>query len=486
MTKMKQIRKIMLAFPSCTWFNQRNWTLIPYTLALIRAIIPEEYEVDILEPNLENLSVDQVSVRMNRFHPDLIGISCCSIEYSQSAHKLAEIAKAQDPSTIVVLGGVYGTSTPELPMKDKNVDFVILGEGEERFPRFLQMLQKEEIDLTKFDGIAYRKDGQVMINPMNGFIEELDQLPFPAYEKFNYSAYANQSDKFSNVVLPRYYPYAITSSSRGCPFSCIYCCSHYLDGKKARFKSAERVLEEIDWLVSDYGVKEVIFLDDNLILDRGRIERILNCLIERDYDLHWKSVNLAVFLLDEELLELMERSRMYQLILPIESGSQDVLDNILRKPLRLEKALAVIKKAKELNLEIAADFIIGSPGETWSQIKQSVQFAEQIDVDMVSFHIATPLPKSELYDLAKRKGCLDQDFDFGSHKFFGFGRGYITTDEFRPEDLHRLRATAWDRINFTTQRKKERFARMAGVSVMDLEKWREDTIRNNGVYFPKT
>lgn len=482
---MKEIRRIMLAVPSCTWFNARAWTLIPYTLALLRAIIPDEYEVEMLDPNLENLTFEQTSKKIRGFQPDLVGISCISHEYSKSAHQLAELVKTIDPAIIVVLGGVYGTTTPELPMKDKNVDFVILGEGEERFPDFLKMLKEGNKDFTGFDGIAYRKREKVIINPIRHFIENLDALPLPAYEKLDYYAYANKSDKFSNVLLPRYYPYAITSSSRGCPFSCIYCSTHAIDGKKTRFKSATRVLEELDWLVNDYGVKEIIFLDDNLNLNRQRFVQILKGLIKKGYDLHWKSINFTTFLLDDELLELMKASKMYQLILPIESGNQYVLDKILHKPLRLEKALEVIKKAKELKLEVAADFIIGSPGETWDQIRETAQFAEQIDVDIVSFHVATPTPRSELYNIARSQGCLEKGFDFSTHQFFGFGRGYITTGEFNPQDLHMFRAFEWDRINFKTQRKKERFAMMTGISMEKLKMWRRATIQNAGVYFPK-
>ena len=148
---MKKIRKIMLTMPSCSWLNARTWIFPPYTLALLAAVIPDEYEVEILEPNNENLSIEQVSKRIKDFQPDMVGVSCGSLEYSQAAHKLIEVAKTVDPSILIVLGGVYATGTPELPMEDKNVDFVILGEGEERLPKFLQMLKDGNEDFTKFE-----------------------------------------------------------------------------------------------------------------------------------------------------------------------------------------------------------------------------------------------------------------------------------------------------------------------------------------------
>lgn len=482
---MKKIKKIMLAIPNGFWFHIRSFKLIPYTLAILQAVIPDDYEVLLLEPNIDNLSLEAVSDRISKFKPDLVGISGSSLEFAKGVHMLAEAVKKINPETIVVLGGAYPTVTPEYPMEDKNIDFAVLGEGEIRFPKLLEMLNKDDKDFSGFEGLAYRKGDKVVINPIKTFIQDLDALPFPAYEKFNYSSYANKPDRYANTLMPRYYPYAITSGSRGCPFHCIYCHTWAKDGRDVRFKSAERVLEEIDWLVGTHGTRELIFLDDNLIYNRERFIKILKGLIKRDYDLRWKSINLATFLLDDELLELMKESKHYQLILPIESGNEYVLTRILRKPLKLDKARAVIKKAKELKFETCADFIIGIPGETWDQIRDTTNFADEIDVDLVLFHIATPIPKTELYDIARQNNYLPKDFDFRKDKFFGFGRGYITTEQFSPQELHILRAFEWDRINFKTQAKKERYAKMSGITLEELDDWRKNTLRNAGLYFPK-
>ncbi|MBD3307922.1 radical SAM protein [candidate division KSB3 bacterium] len=481
---MHKIRKLMLATPNCTWLNLRPWQIPPYTLGLLRAVIDDTaYEVEILDANLENLTFEQVRNRVHAFGPDLVGVSTMSLEYAKSGHKMIELVKHVDPQILTVMGGVYGTISPEMAIHDPNLDFVILGEGERRFPKLLNILNEKSPDFSDFDGLAYRSQSQVVINPIKTYIEDLDSLPFPAYDKVNFTMFFKQSNKFSNVLLPRYYPYTITSTSRGCPFNCIYCSTHAIDGKRIRYKSAERVLEEIDWLVREYGIKEIIFLDDNLVLNRERFVNILKGLIARDYDLFWKSVNLATFMLDEEILALMKESKTYQIILPIESGNQHVLSNILKKPLDLTKVPAIIDKAKSLDLEIAADFIIGVPGETWDQIQDTIRFAEAIDVDMVSFHIATPLPKTALYELAKERGNLDMAFDVNN--LFGFGRGHITTDQFTPKSLHTLRATEWARINFATQHKRQRFANMAGISLEELETWRQKTLEHAGIFFPE-
>nr|CRH06878.1 conserved protein of unknown function [Include B12 binding domain and Radical SAM superfamily protein domain] [Candidatus Magnetococcus massalia] len=483
---MGHINRVLLAQPNTSWFDKRQWVVPPYTLAILSACIPEKYAKKSLDPSLDDLSLEQTVQQILDFNPDFVGLTCMSLEYARHIHALAEALKKRQPQLIVVLGGVYVTTSPELAMRDRVADFGVMGEGEKRLPQMLEMLDRGETDFSQFDGITYWDGDQQVINKPVALIRPLDEVPFPDHEAIRFHDYFSSNSSYGNVMNARKMPYALTVTSRGCPYECIYCSTHSIDGMKVRLRSAENVLAEIDWLYHEQGVKEILFLDDNLVINRKRFRQILQGLIDRDYDLLWKSMNLATFLLDEEMLEMMAAAKTYQLILPIESGNQYVLDNILKKPLDLKKVMPLVAKGKELGMEIAADFIIGSPGETWDQIRDSCNFADEMDVDMVSFHIATPLPETQMYHLAKDKGYLPEDFSFGDAAMFGFGRGMIETEEFSPRDLHMLRALEWDRINFKTAEKRRRFAKMAGIGVEELKEWRRNTIRNLGVYFPNT
>ncbi|MBF0155013.1 MAG: radical SAM protein [Magnetococcales bacterium] len=482
---MDGINRLLLTMPNTSWFGKRRWVTPPYTLGILSRVVPEPFATAILDPNLDDLSLEETIAWIDRYDPQVVGISCFSLEYAPSVERFVRAIRSSGAGRVVVLGGPYVTTSPELAMREAAVDFAILGEGEQRLPRLLTMLAAGAVDFSGFDGLAYRVGGEVRINPPVTFLNHLDDVPFPDYEKSRFRDYFRSGNAYGNVMNARHEPYAITSTSRGCPYPCIYCSTHAIDGSAIRFRSAENVLAEVDWLYHTYGVREILFLDDNLIFDRRRFRAILDGLVARRYDnLAWKSVNLATFLLTDELLERMWESGCYQLILPIESGNQWVLDTILKKPLKLDKVIPLVKKGRELGFEIASDFIIGSPGESWDQIRDSFRFAEEMDADMVSFHIATPLPRTEMYTLARDGGFLPPDFDFGQTEFFGFGRGCITSDEFRPQDLHMLRALEWDRINFKTPEKKARFARMAGITLEELERWRRNTIHNLGIYFP--
>ena len=365
-------------------------------------------------------------------------------------------------------------------MKDTNVDYWIIGEGEFRLPRLLDELRKSKPDLSSIEGLAYWKDGVAQINPPKGFIEDLDSVPFPDYGNLNLFDYGNRELKYAPQVLSRKFPNAVTITSRGCPYHCIFCASATVTGRKVRYRSAQNVLSEIDMLYQA-GSREIIFVDDNFLGNHKRAIEIMQGILERKYVLTWKCANLAIFLLDKELLVLMKESGCYQMTLSIESGNQYVLDKVLKKPVKLARVPEILDVAKSLGFEIIVNFVIGLPGETWEQIRETFHFAESISVDLVNFHIATPLPKTELMEICLREGYLPEGFDKDESAVFGYAKGLITTTEFTPPELEILRAFEWDRINFSTPKRRATIAKIEGISIEELEQWRIDTRRKCGV-----
>ena len=194
----------------------------------------------------------------------------------------------------------------------------------------------------------------------------------------------------------------------------------------------------------------------------------------------WKCTNVTVWLLDDELLDLMKKSGSYQMTVSIESGNQYVLDRIIKKPLNLKKTLDIVAAARERDFEIIANFVIGFPHETWGQIRETFAYAEVLKADLVNSHIATPLPKTELMDVCVREGYVSER-EARELKGVSYTKGVIATEEFTPQELQILRAYEWDRINFRSEERMARVATIQGISADELTRWRKETRRKLGV-----
>ena len=472
----RRIKRVMLTQPNYSWFSRRARRLLPYNLGLLNAALKKAlYESWIFDPNFQDLSEQAVREELIRTKPDAVGITSFSTEYIRETTRMSQLVKEELPQAIVILGGVLATVLPGKAMEDPNVDCLVIGEGEYRLPRLLHELNSEKCNLSSIDGLVWGQPP--VIQPMKGFISNLDEIDFSDYGNLDLSSYGNYAPKYGHEYRPRQFPFATTLTSRGCPYRCIFCASEVMSGRKVRLRSAANVLEEIDILHRENGIREVIFLDDHFLADRDRAIEIMKGLIDRNYGMTWKCVNVSIWHLDRQLLELMQKSGCYQLTLSPESGSQRVLKRIIKKPVMLDKVPHILGLARRLNFQIVVNFISGFPGETWDQIRQTYKYAESLNVDLVNFHIATPLPKTELMQIALRGGYLRSK---GSKDLYGYTKGVIETPDFTPMELQILRAFEWDRINFSNPVRKSVIAAMEGISLEELEEWRVRTRRNLG------
>ena len=477
-----QLEKFLFIIANTGWFGKRYWLSSPYTLALLTAILKREgYDVGLIDANLENLPEEEVKARVKTFGPNYVLVSGMTLEYKECVHKTFEIVKEISRDIVTILGGIYPTLSIEVAASDSNIDYIIRSEGEERLPELLKEIHGNS-EFNNVDGLAYRKVGEskLTINPVVKRIKDLNQFPLPDYSNFNMDKYLNINQKYTQNFYFKRLPVGQTMTSRGCYYSCAFCSSARIYGYAVVFRSPQHVLAEIDMLVKNYGIKELNIVDDNILINRKYFLELLQGLIDRKYDLQWKNNNMATWLLDDEILEKMKAAGCYQITLSIESGSARSL-KLMKKPVVLEKTYPIIKKIKSLGIELCCRFIIGYPGETWDDIRQTFRYAEEIDVDYVLFSIATPFQNTELYEITKKENLLPADFSFENPKYYGFGKGLITTKEFTPFELEVLRAFEWDRINFNTEAKKKKIAEMVGITLEELEVWRKETRKNTGV-----
>lgn len=339
------------------------------------------------------------------FEPDVIGISWAFSNQEETTKKTSKLCKEINPKVPVVVGGAHPSAVPADTLKNSNIDFVIIGEGEETLVAFLKKYRRND-DLDDLDGFAFKKDGRVVINPKTKYIEDLDSLPEPARHLLPMEKYFEENKRHPNFSKRN--PVGTMITSRGCPGKCIFCSIHSVWGHKWRARSSESVVDEIEHLVDEYGVKEIHFEDDNLTLDSKRAERIFDLIIDRNINISWRPPNgIAVNTLTKNLLHKMKRSGCYQVSLGLESGNPHILNDVIKKFLgSIKHAEQRVKWIKDEGIEVVGFFILGVPGETIETIHQTVNWAIKLDLDDAAFYLAQPYPGTELYKLCQDKGYL--------------------------------------------------------------------------------
>ncbi len=476
-------RRVVLFIPNSRWQGKRPWVMTPHAATILTALLKDSVDFHILDANSANLDEEKCESRLAALEPSVVLISALSVEYHVQYHAALALAKRACPRATTVLGGVYATVLGDEALKDPNVDYLFLGHAEERVLDFVSLvLSGDKERVRQLPGVGYvDRNGAQVINPVTSYIGDVQSVVKPDYSLLDMEAYLNQNTMAYQFNSNRLAASMITSY--GCPYNCVFCATRTISGRRVLYRPVDHVLEEVDFLVKEFGVRELLFLDDHLLGSRKRIKAILTALIDRNYDLIWKAATVAAWHLDDDLLELMKQSGCVQMTVSVESGSQRVLKEIIGKPLNLKIVPPIVRKCRELGIACGANFVIGFPGETWDELRETFRFAEECDFDVAHFHVATPLPKTDLYRIASEQGLLPDDFSFTDPRFFGFGQGFITTTEFTPFELSVLRAFEWDRINFSTPEKVARMSRLYGVNEEQLTIHRRQTRRKLGIHF---
>jgi len=392
------------------------------------------YKVSILDLNVETFYLlktkgtytihDIVYLIKDKGYHDIMGISCLTSARYKQAHQLAEIGKWLGMTTI--MGGNYPTNSPEMVLKDKNVDYIVLGEGETIFHKLLQSLE-EGVGLEEITGIGYKD--KIRLRSYSDYIQDLDTIPFPDYE-------ALEIDKYFKINMSQSWDGNHRSftlfTSRGCPNHCTYCTSHNTFGYKNRVRSVENVLGEIDWLTNKFGCDEILLQDDNFSTNKKRAFEILDKI-----KIKWAIPNgLEVNTIDKEFLEKAKQSGATDLTFAVESGSQRVL-KMIKKSVDLEHAKQVINWMRELGLYSKVFFMIGFPGETKEDMQKTIDFASELKADWSLFSIVHPLPGSEISLLAKPV-----------YDNMGYANANITTKDFTAQEVEKIVNDANININF--------------------------------------
>ncbi|MFC1497424.1 B12-binding domain-containing radical SAM protein [Verrucomicrobiota bacterium] len=403
-----------------------------YLATYLKHVFGEEVQVTVLDlyamgadkpkrrDDLYVLGIDDEAYIKNELHrlaPDLVGITCNFTAYAIDAFEIAAIVKRAMSSVPVVMGGAHATIEAESILKENHcVDFVVRGEGEITLEQLVRSF-RGEYPVETVESVSFRPSEQtIKSNPPRELIKNMDMLPIPDRTFIDMDRYKSFNKKC--LWYARNEPIATIMTSRGCPYNCVFCSTNVMWERKWRPFDLEKVIEEIELLVSKYGIREIVINDDQFMTKKDRIHDFCDYFIERGLDLcFWYEAGTSTWLVDEKLLVKMRRAGFYAIRFPIESGCSATL-KFIRKPVDLQKTRELIVKANKLGYWTSANFIIGFPYETREQIVETVGYAYDTALDYSYFFIAKPNAGSDLYDILKKDGLIKQDAGRGSHYYY--------------------------------------------------------------------
>ncbi len=355
-----------------------------------------EHPVSVIDSQVERLDYAELARRIAAAAPDVVGITAMTMTLVDVL-KTARAAKAAAPSARVVLGGPHVHLYPEETIAFPDVDYLVLGEGEEAFARLLDAIG-QPARLREVQGIVFTEsDGRVVNTGARPAIEDLDSLPFPARHLVPYGKYSSLLAVGDCVTT--------VFTSRGCPFKCTFCDRPHL-GKRFRARSPENVVDELAECV-EMGISEFLIYDDTFTVDRQRVLEICDLIVARGLRIGF-DIRARVDTVTDEMLARLKAAGCQGIHYGVEAGTERMLE-VLNKCITIPKVDEVFRLTRKHRIPILAYFMIGNPGETREEIEETFRVTRRLAPDYVHITVLTPFPGTQVYAWALERGVIRSD-----------------------------------------------------------------------------
>lgn len=368
-------------------------------------------EVKVIDAFCENLSEDELLLRVTRERPDVFGMNCSTHAFLDTISVLKRVHDTL-PETKIVLGGFHATFAWERILEAYPfVDYLVKGEGENSFPQLLDCLERGAPP-SRVDGLSYVDDGRLVSNPEVA-IEDLDSLPFPERSLVRDVEYGYSH---KNIKLT-FGKFTTISSSRGCPFRCSYCSCAAFSKRRWRARSPKNVVDELEMVYSD-GYECCVFVDDNLTLKRDRVEDICGQIRERRIKMKFYCEG-RVDEVSPSLMKTMKRAGFDVIYFGIESPQKHVLD-YYRKAIDAGTARKAIECAKRAGLIVVTSYIVGAPVESAQDLERTIDFIRSTRPHGVQINILDCLVGTEIWDGLEKDGLIGADDWRMNHRIYEY------------------------------------------------------------------
>ena len=391
--------RILLVFPRFRYPSGDPPLGVAYLAAVLRQI---GVEVEILDATFAKWPLRVLRDKLQAARYDVVGVTALTSMISEVGD-IAALIEQVSPATKVVVGGPHATVLPDETLRLPGVDAVAIGEGEESF----RQLVEADFDFSSVPGFHYRSDGQTVDTGPTPIIEDLDSIPYPAWDLLPMAQYLQvwyQLDAVAHGL-----PGTSVIAARGCPYDCAYCqpTLRQLFGRRIRFRSVDNIMGELAELKERYAVAGMMWLDDTFGINRSWLVELCRALTDWNSGLVW-GCNLRADIVERGTLAMMQEAGLRIVHLGIESATQRILDDVYQKGITLEQVREAVHTAKDLGLCVRAYFMLGAPTESEEEIRATLRLANELPLDDVTFSITTPLPGTHLYE--KTRELIGRDF----------------------------------------------------------------------------
>lgn len=368
----------------------------PLGIAYMAGVLQENnIDVEILDASAEDMDFKDVEKELLKRKPDLVALTALTPTIGR-ALETAQVVKETLPDAIVVMGGYHPTFNFIETLEDENVDIVIRGEGEYIMLNLVQALENQS-SLHDVKGIVFedKNSKEIVVNPEAPLIQDLDELPFPALNLL-------PMKKYRLLDMDTHMTTMITT--RGCPMQCSFCSSAAMHGKKIRERSVENIVDEIEYLKTNYDIDTIAFMDDTFTLKKRKVMAICDEILKRNIEIMWGCTS-RVDTLDEKLLKKMKEAGCITIFIGVESADQQQLDNMCKNT-TIAKIENAFKIAHKLKIRTIASVALGMPGDTKEIMNKTVKFVHKLKSNYAIYSLATPYPGTRFYKEAFEKNLI--------------------------------------------------------------------------------
>jgi radical SAM superfamily enzyme YgiQ (UPF0313 family) len=370
-------------------YNAPSMLFPPLELLYLAAIAREWHDknVVLLDAIAENLSLNTTLKKINEINPDLI-VTITGFEIFESDVDTINKINENNPNSYICVLGYYPTLFPELTFKDCSIDFILEGEPDINFSNLLDFVDGKIKKYELFGVFYLDESSNLVVRKGAGRIKKPDILPFPAHDLVN-------TDKYFEPFMPQ--PFMIIQTARGCPFSCNFCVRTY--GQKLSLRSVENIIEEIIWLKKIQNIRSFRIMDDTFTATPKRLLEFCQIMIQMNINISWTCLSRSDTL-NEEMIDLMNKSGCKRIYIGFESGSSKILKEI-NKNVDLQLAKENVKLLKKYKIEVSGFFMVGHPKETQKDFIDTINFAIEVDLDYAMAFEFVCYPGTQAFDQYK-------------------------------------------------------------------------------------